>query len=252
MKHGNLVGSLGMVLAAIAMTACTTTESDTEAPAFPEGTGQVAHPVAYPAGPYGISKSSIIRNYSFVGFSDAKTATSSMQQIQLADFYNPHAFDKTYNPASADEDDRRFPPGSQYGAGELKPTVLHIDVASVWCGPCNEEAKTLLPVKHTSYKPCGGEILLQLADGPTPGTAATPQNLINWTKKYGVDFPATIDPSYKLSSLFEADAYPANMIIDLTTMEMVDVLAGEPVDGDPFWDHLEAHLDKTRPGCTVK
>ena len=78
------------------------------------------------------------------------------------------------------------------------------------------EAKTELPPRYAKYKPCGGEFLLQLADGPTVGTPATETNLRNWTKKYAVDFPATIDPSYKLGALFQADAYPANIIIDTT------------------------------------
>jgi hypothetical protein len=202
-------------------------------PAFTDTTGEAAPvPVSYPAGPYGVAVGSIIENYDFIGYQDAAKDTSTMQAIQLADFYNPHGKDPTYKPASAAEDDRLFPATTGYeNAGKLKPTVLLIDIASVWCGPCNDEAGTVLPSKHAEYLPCGGEFLLQLADSATPGTPATPKNLFNWTKKYGVDFPGAIDPSYKLDALYTVNAFPQNLVVDTTTMKIVEVIAGEAIPG---------------------
>jgi hypothetical protein len=211
------------------------------APEFPAGSGQAALPnAAYPAGPYGIGKGSVVENFQFIGYANAQVNNTTMQAIQLADFYNPHGKDPGYVPESPDKDDRLFPAGSPYGEGTKKPTVLAIDVASVWCGPCNNEAKYELPPRHLKYKPCGGEFFLQLADGPTVGTAATPTNLLNWTKKYLVDFPATIDPSYKLGALFKADAFPANFIIDTTNMKIVEVVSGVP--NEFFWTKYESLL----------
>jgi hypothetical protein len=216
----------------------------TPAPEFPDGSGQAAKATtAYPTGPYGIKPGSVAANYQFVGFQKASAVNDSMQSIQLADFYNPHADDTTYAPADPSQDDRLFPAGSIYGEGTLKPKALAIDIASVWCGPCNYEAKTELPPQHAKFKPMGGEFLLQLADGATPGKAASPKDLFNWTKKYAVDFPATIDPTYSLGELFSANAFPANMIIDTRTMKIVVVVAGVP--DAAYWAKFEKVINGT-------
>jgi hypothetical protein len=201
----------------------------TPAPEFPSNSGQAAKsPLAYPAGPYGVRVGSVMPNLQWVGFQNAASNNTGMQAIELADFYNPHADDPTYMPADADHDDRLFPKGSLYGDGTPKPKALAIDVASVWCGPCNEEAKSVLPGQYATFKPMGGEFLLQLADGPTGGVSAKPKDLLNWTKKYKVNFPATIDPTYTIGKFFSADAYPANLQVDTRTMKIVTVIAGVP------------------------
>ncbi len=203
----------------------------TLAPAFPDGTGQQAHGAkAYPAGPYGVGKGSIIANYKFVGYANAQKINNALQAIELADLYNPTG-------------DGVFEEGSVMEVGAPKPKALLIDVASVWCGPCNYEADQVLPGLYAKYKPLGGEFLLNLADGVTPGTSATTKSLYNWTTKYKVDYPATIDPTYKLSALFDQDAYPANMIINLKTMEIVEVIAGAPEAGSSFWKKYEQVLN---------
>ena len=46
----------------------------------------------------------------------------------------------------------------------------------------------------------------------------------------------------KLAALFQADAFPANMIIDLKTMKIVDVIAGVPEEGGAFWKAYEKLL----------
>jgi hypothetical protein len=248
--------------------------------------------VPYPAAPYGLGVGSVIPNFDFEGFANAP-ASQTMHVLSLAQFYNPHGLDKNYQPAAGEPDDRLFPADSGFAnAGKPKPTVLLIDIASVWCGPCNQEAGTLLPFKHDLYSACGGEFLLNLHDSLTPGITATPTNLKQWTTKYGVNFPAVIDPAYKLDPLFQADAFPNNLVIDLTTMTIVTVVAGEVIPGTcsdntticgtdadlatcadttlnlncnslaacpsgpctqfPFWSSFEAHLDKSRTGCTVK
>jgi hypothetical protein len=198
-------------------------------PVFQDGQGQSPNAtVAYAPGPYGISKGSIIENFQFIGFANASVNSSGMQAIQLADFYNPTGTDV-------------YPEGSQYGAGTPKPKALLIDVASVWCGPCNQEADTVLPGKYANYKPQGGEFLLQLADGQTPGTAATSKNLYNWVTKYEVNYPGTIDPSYKLGALFDQDAFPANFIIKTQNMEIIESFAGVP--DAAFWSKFQKVLN---------
>lgn len=219
-----LAASLSLVLAA----GCESDESNESAPPFPEGQGQEPNATEiYPEGPYGIARGSVVQNFKFVGFPRPSEQTEEAFNISLADFYNPTGAEV-------------WPEGSPYGAGKAKPKALMIIVSAVWCGPCNYEADTLLPGEFAEYNPQGVEFLLNLADGPTVGTPAEFDSLLKWVGKYETPFPAVIDPSYKLSALFEANAFPANMIIDTRTMEIVEVVAGVP--DESFFEVLEATI----------
>lgn len=222
-----------MSLGALALVAGGCSGSATPPPPFSDTTGETkSAAAAYPAGPYGLNVGSVIANFQFQGFPNAMGSTAALAPIALADFYNPHGKDASYQPASPDEDDRVFPASSGYAmAGKPKPTVLLVDIASVWCGPCNQEAQELLPFKHDLYAACGGEFMLNLHDSQTPGLTATQTNLKNWTKLYKVDYPAVLDPEFRLDPLFQADAFPNNFIIDTTTMKIVHVVAGEVIPG---------------------
>lgn len=234
------LGALGLGCGGVETEAVPPAPTSTPAPAFPDGTGQAAKPaIAYPAGPYGINVGSIAPNFEWVGFQNPAVKNDAMQGIRLSDFYNPHADDAAYAPATPAEDDRLYT-SELYGLGAPKPKALVVDIGSVWCPPCNQEAKTELPAKHAKYKPLGGEFLLQLGDSATAGKPATPKDLFNWTKKYKVDFPSTIDPDYKLGELFPANAWPANLIIDTRTMKIVAAVAGIP--DAAFWTKYEKVL----------
>jgi hypothetical protein len=172
----------------------------------------------YPAGPYAASQGSIINDFAFQGFIDASKQSATLDTIKLQDFYNPHADDATYQPLDAAHDDRLFPPGSPYGAGTKKPTALLIDIASVWCGPCNEEAKSLLNGLYAKYKPCGGEFLFQLAEGSAPGTSVDQPMLKSWVSAYHVTYPATFDPGKQLFSLFSAGFFPDGAVVEPTSL----------------------------------
>ena len=216
------------------------TSPDTAAPEFPANSGQAAKPKnAYPAGPYGINPNSIAPDFEWVGYQNPAVKNDSLQTIHLSDFYNPHADDPTYVPVDAAHDDRLFQ-SEIYGIGKPKPKALSLSIGSVWCGPCNQEAKVDLPPRHLKYKPLGGEFLLQLGDSATQGKPATPKDLFNWTKKYKVDFPSTIDPDYKLGELFAANAWPANVMIDTRTMKIVTAVAGVPQAA--YWTKFEKLL----------
>jgi hypothetical protein len=250
MRSQTIVACVALGLGALGINGCTTTV-EPPPPAFDPGPalGQAKNEIVYPAGPYGVGKGSTIPNFDFIGYANAVAKNDTMQAISLSDFYNKHGRDASYKPASPAEDDRLFPAGSQYGEGTPKPTVLAIDVASMWCGPCNLEAKCDIPGLHAQYAPCGGGFLLQLQDNNTPGTPAAPKNLFTWAvKEYKEDFTVAIDPEGRLGSLFAADAFPANFIIDLTTMKIVEAIAGVP--DKPYWDLYETLL--ADPSCPAK
>lgn len=195
-----------------------------------EGGGQVAVPeVIYPEGPYGINRKSVVRNYEFLGFSNpsAEGGRDEFQSIQLADFYNPTGKDV-------------YPEGSPFGAGNPKPKALSIVVAARWCGPCQIEAKNVLPGKYLALKPKGGEFLLNLAQD-LDYEPAKMSDLRAWTKTYKVNYPSIVDPSQKLSSLFDANAFPANLLINTIDMTVVDVSSGAPPSS--YWKKFEELLD---------
>lgn len=195
---------------------------------------------AYPAGPYGTTKGSTVASYQLMGYQNAQVDHLATKPIRLADFYNPHADDPGYAPATPADDDRLFPAGSIYGSGAPKPTTLSITISSLWCGACKKEAKMVLPAKYLAYKPLGGEFLVQLDDGPAPGRSAASQDLTVWTTQFHVNYPATIDPGRQLDALFVASVYPANIIINTRTMKIVEVVPGIPEDG--YWTTFEATL----------
>jgi hypothetical protein len=203
-------------------------------------------PACVSAAPYPTSsglvvEGSIIPNFTFEGFIDPQVEDSTLETIHLSDFYNPHADSTSYEPQDSATDDRLFPPGSPYGAGTKKPRALLIDIASVWCGPCNQEAKSVLNGLYAKYKPCGGEFLFQLAEGTAPGTPVTTQLLQAWVTQYHVAYPAISDPGKQLLPLYGADSFPDSAIVDTRTMEIIDVVSG--LADATFWTTFEGLLD---------
>ncbi|MHB8875044.1 MAG: TlpA family protein disulfide reductase [Myxococcaceae bacterium] len=174
---------------------------------------------AYP-GPYGVGTGSVIPNFQFMGFPRASTDHTALQVMQLADFYNP-------------EGNAVYPAGSPYGAGIEKPRALLVDRSAVWCSPCNYEAKEVLPVERLKYAPLGGEFLVAIDDGPTPGDPAIQADLNGWVTRYHIDYPTVLNPNQVLSAIVGVDAYPGHIIVRTKDMKIVTWISGLP---DPaFW-----------------
>ena len=251
MKAQALLACAAATVTAYSFFGCSSPEPT---PSFEPGTVQTkVEQAAYPSGPFGVGKGSTIPNLTFIGYANAVAKSDSMQMIALGDFYNPHGRDAAYVPAAGEQDDRLNPPGSQYGEGQKKPTVLAISVSSVWCNPCNLESRCLLPVHQRIYGACGGGLFLQLQDGKDYGVPATPKELNTWAvKTYKEDFPTAIDPAGRLINTVAAqEAFPVNIIIDTTTMKIVESIAGIP--DDKYWKLYETLLaDPTCPSQTTE
>ena len=231
MRNALLLGATALVV--LGSIGCGSS-TDVTVPTFQKGHGQTPQTgESYPSAPYGINVGSVVANYHFVGFANSVMDSADMQGIALSVFYNPHANDTTYQPKSPAEDDRLYPPGSIYGEGTPKPTALLLDVSAVWCPPCNAESLSTLPAQFLNLHSQGAQFLLDLTDGPNPGTAATPADLDAWTFKYKEDFPAVIDPEYELAALFAADFYPANLVVNPRNMKICKVVSGAP--DAPTW-----------------
>lgn len=225
------------LFAAFLLVAC----NNTDPPSPPADTDPIEHELPYPEGPYGTSKGITVGNYEFSGYVNPAEDRSELQTILMAELYNPHGRDPSYVPASPDEDDRLFRKGSIFGEGKKKPLALALDVSAVWCGPCKELSKTILPPLAEKYFPCDGLFMLALLDGPTPGTPVEQKHLDSWVKTFDEDFPSVFDPKGQISPLFNADSFPSNLIIDTTTMKVVEVVIGLPPDS--YWATFEQLLD---------
>lgn len=200
-----------------------------------EGAGELTKPEAftpeevgatYPEEPYGVAKGNVIRNYKLSGLVNATADSSTEQAIQLADFYNPTG-------------DGKFPAGSAYGEGPM-PRALLVNVSALWCAPCKEEARSTLPAKYAELGPLGAEFFVVLAEGGQPGSTVEWEHLLAWTRTFHLNYPAAIDPKGLLGALFSADTYPANMVIDTTTMKIAYVVTGAP--DEAFWGEFRALL----------
>jgi hypothetical protein len=218
-----VVGLLGL----LALSAC----GDVEVPPFPDGQGQKHALVTYPPGPYGVSKGQVITNYQFHGFPRPADSAdpNALQPISLSDFYNPSG-------------NELFGEGSPYGEGNPKPKALLIDIGAVWCGPCKQEAMTDLPPAYQDFHP-GAEFLFILSEGLTSGVPATPKELVNWVTVFKSLYPSALDQDRQFVSVFNTSSFPVNLIVDTETMKIVEVLAGKPEAGGPFYDVLQATID---------
>lgn len=183
------------------------------------GTG----PLAYPSGPYGVTRGQVIQDYVFSGYA-APEAARDLVELRLGDFFNPTG-------------EEVFPEGSPF-AGRPKPRAVGIVVGAIWCGPCQEEARNVLPDEHAELSPLGGELLFVLADANQPGVPANRDDLGRWIDTFDVPFPAVLDTSYVLGSVIRSDSYPANILIDTRDMTIAEVVAGIPPES--YWATFEA------------
>lgn len=216
---------LMLLAAAVALTACgpTAKPQDELAPEF-EGGGQgdnIGDPL-YP-GPYGVNKGTVVRNYKFLGLPRASRDMSELKDIQLSDFYNPTGT-------------AVFPEGSPYGAGEPKPLALVIVRSAVWCGPCNIEARDIIPGKRAAVAP-QGEFFVVLDETRTVGEVATPHDINEWATNYNLNYPGAIDPSKSMDAITGVGVYPANVLIRTRDMKIVLQNGGAP--DEAFWQTFQ-------------
>lgn len=183
--------------------------------------------LSYPLGPYGVTRGQVIQDFAFTGFANPVADSGTLVPLRLGDFFNPTG-------------DGVFPEGSPYGAGLPKPLAVGIVVGAVWCSPCKEEARAMLPEQYERLKPQGGELFFVLSESSKPGVPASQGDLVNWTKTFDTNFPSVLDADHVLSAVVKADSYPGNIIIDTRTMAIVDVVTGSPPAS--YWDTFEAVL----------
>lgn len=210
----------------MALCACTSGSGDPVAPVPGSGSEIVE---GYPQGPYGINPGNVIQPLCFQGYVNPLDGIGPdfEREICLENFYNP-------------TDDGLYEEGEPFSEGAPKPRVVMINIAAVWCGPCKEEAATILPQEYAKYGPRGMELLSILTDSDDPGTAATFDNLDAWVSAFSSGYPSVIDPAYAIGQLIDTSQYPANFLVDTTDMTITELVIGKP--GDSFFTKLEELL----------
>lgn len=180
---------------------------------------------AYPAGPYGYGVGATIANLSFMGWRDPVKSNYDVNQfdsVSLAEFYNPN------------------------GAVD-KPRLLLVNASAVWCVVCRAEYAQLHGDKtYERFEPQGVEVLGVLFED-NDGNPAKPLDLQQWGsyKDFNVKFPLVLDPGFKLSKYFTSDATPMNMLIDTTSMRIINITMGyDPTNPEDYWDKIAAELAK--------
>jgi hypothetical protein len=176
----------------------------------------------YPAGPYGVGIGATLENYSFLGWRDPLGAgydIGKLAPVQLADFYNP---------------DGRS--GTRY---------LWINASAVWCSVCRAEMTDIKNnAVNATFAPKGVQLIVTLFEDNNSGPA-TPLDLKRWGEvpAHSIDFPLLLDPGFKLGAFFTSDATPLNLLVDASTMKVVDATMGYSAT---YWQQLDALLQKTQ------
>ena len=135
----------------------------------------------------------IMRNYKFLGYRDGDPSKGTTV-ISLADYFDP----------------------------EMKTTkLIHFSAGALWCPPCNEEAKALVPLVP-ALKEKKIIVIQAIIEGDARGTGSTIADLDVWQKRHSVNYTVFLDPEQgNLGQFFDAAAIPWNGLIDGRSMELL-------------------------------
>jgi hypothetical protein len=181
-----------------------TTHPDQCAAKNPNGVCYPTNNIGY-AQRSGSTPGSKIPNLRFFGYknTDPTTKTPSsgdLQQIELADFYDPDA---------------------------TKYRIIRIVPAALWCGPCNEEADFIVQNNiATDLAPEGVVIINAIVEGSVAGVGATPTDLQTWISNHQLNYTGVVDGDFKTGIFWKSPAIPQNITIDARSMEILDRQSG--------------------------
>lgn len=192
-----------------------------------EGQGSEVNPYGkpYPAENLGYQAragkrpGNIIRNYKFLGYRDGDPS-KGRTVISLADLFDPET--------------------RQY-------KLIHFSAGALWCPPCNEEAKAIVPLVP-SLKQKKVVVIQAIIEGNVRGTASTLDDLDTWQKKHSINYTLFLDPSQQnLGQFFDAAAIPWNGMIDARSMELLSSGVGYNPDMPKEYDSWLKWIDSNPP-----
>lgn len=199
-------------------------ESGDPSTTVPEGQGSEVNKYgkAYPTNNLGYQAragtrpGNIMRNYKFLGYVDGDPAKGKTV-ISLADLYDPEM-------------------------REVK--LISFSAGALWCPPCNEEAKTLVPLMP-SLKTKKIAVVQAIIEGGARGTASTLTDLDDWQQRHKINFTIFLDPAQQnLGQFFNAAAVPWNAMLDARSMEILTSAVGfDPAQLPKDMDKWSAWID---------
>jgi hypothetical protein len=103
--------------------------------------------------------------------------------------------------------------------------LLHISVGAAWCGPCQDEAKLLVP-KIDEYRAKGVVFVSVLAQRPDR-MPAEKVDLDHWMDTYQTNYTQLLDPgAAQFGPFFDGSTYPLNVNVDARSMEILTAAPG--------------------------
>jgi hypothetical protein len=145
---------------------------------------------AYPAGPYGFERDSVMTDAEFEGYFDGKAPWG---KVAIHDYYDPD------------------------GAKGIR-ALLFVG-AGRWCPICENVAKSLLPEMQTKYAARGLRIVHVLREWANPTDIATRERADEWRELFKITYDNVIDP--KRASLTWGSDVPMYLLVDPRTMKVV-------------------------------
>jgi hypothetical protein len=115
---------------------------------------------------------------------------------------------------------------------------LMIDLSTMWCPVSEELAEKLSGTYAAGWLAQGGLVMTVLEQGPTASgdggfPPATGENLVRWAVQFGTNYSLVNDPTEAIDEAAGVKAWPALVIIDLSTMHVLTSVYGE---GDSVFD----------------
>ena len=203
--------------------------TSTPSPVAGQGTEVNPYGIPYPTKNLGYQAragnrpGSIMRNYKFLGDRDGDPSKGTTV-ISLADYFDP----------------------------DMKQhKVIHFSAGALWCPPCNEEAKALVP-EVDALKKKKVTIIQAIIEGDARGTGATGDDLDVWQKRHSINYTIFLDPEQgNLGQFFEAAAIPWNGYLDARSMEVLESGVGYNQDQASVYDKWSKWID-ANPAQAVK
>lgn len=160
----------------------------------------------YPMGPYGYAQGSIVGDLGFVGKKDPAGASGTadysalpMEAISLASYY-----------------------------GDPNVKYVFMSGNAGWCKPCNDE-QPLVKAAQEKYEPKGVKFLEAMNQGydRATGAPATEDDINQWASRHQLHLAIASDPSDYIHQYADVAAFPLNMVIRTSDMQIVFMAVGE-------------------------
>lgn len=151
---------------------------------------------------------------------------------EVGDTVENLCFDGWRNPKAAGFDPNRFEKICLYDfADDTSARLLLVNAGAIWCITCRTEydGSADRPSMHDNLQSRyaqGYRILGTLFQG-AQGDPATPDDAVTWAETFDVDFPFAPDPKLQMGSFFTPAAAPFNMLVDLSSMKILNKLEGD-------------------------